>query len=73
MLQIARKIQAYGEKLTVWSQQSFGSINKQIEIKGRLLSKAKIDAAKGKLDYEVVKVLRAKVNYLLDMENQMWQ
>lgn len=50
-----------------------GSIKKQIEIKGKLLSKVKIDAAKGKLDYEVVKVLRAEINDLLDKENQMWQ
>lgn len=57
----------------VWSQQSFGSIKKQIEIKGKLFSKAEIDAAKGKLDYEVVKVLRVEINDLLDKENQMWQ
>ena len=73
MLQIASKIKACGEKLLDWSHRSFGSIKKRLEIKGRMLTKAEIDAAKRNLDYDVVKVLRAEVNDILDKENQMWQ
>ena len=58
MLLVARKIQVYGEKLTTWSQQSFSSIKRQIEKKGKLLTKTEIDAANGKVDYELVKALR---------------
>nr|POF19212.1 putative ribonuclease h protein [Quercus suber] len=73
MRQVASKIQAYGDKLASWSQQSFGSIKRLVEKKSKLLSKAEIDAANGKLDYELVKVLKAEVNDLLDKESQMWQ
>lgn len=64
MFQIVGKIKACGEKVLVWSHQSFGSIKKQLEILGKRLTKAKIEAAKGKLDYEVVKGLKAKVSEL---------
>jgi len=73
MALIAGKIKICGEKLLDWSHQSFGCIKKQIEIKGKMLSKAKIAAAKGEVDYKVVKSLRAKVNDLLVKESQMWQ
>ena len=73
MVQIASKIKVCGEKLLDWSRQSFGSIRKQLESKGKQLSKAEINAAKGNLDYEVVKVLRANLNDLLDKESKMWQ
>lgn len=42
-------------------------------MKGKLLTKAEVNAANGKLDYERVKILRAEVNDLLDKESQMWQ
>ncbi|KAL0011121.1 hypothetical protein SO802_006229 [Lithocarpus litseifolius] len=73
MPQIVGKILACGEKLTTWSQQSFGSIKRQVVKKSKLLSKAELDAANGKLDYEMVKARRAEVNDLLDKESQMWQ
>ena len=73
MLQIARKIKAYGEKLSTWSLQSFGSIKHQVEKISKLLSKAEIDAVKGRLDYEKVRILRLELNDLLDKESQMWQ
>lgn len=38
-----------------------------------MLSKAKIVAAKGEVNYKVVKSLRAEVNNLLVKESQMWQ
>lgn len=38
-----------------------------------MLSKAKIAAAKGEVDYKVVKSLRAEVNDLLVKKSQMWQ
>ena len=72
MVQITLKIKVCGEKLLDWSHQSFGSIKKQLESKGKQLSKAEINATKGKLDFEVVKVLRAELNDLLDKESQMW-
>nr|POE71273.1 hypothetical protein CFP56_73265 [Quercus suber] len=49
------------------------TIKRQVEKKSKLISKAEIDAANGKLDYELVKVLKAEVNDLLDKESQMWQ
>ena len=73
MVQIASKIKVCGEKLLDWSRQSFGSIRKQLESKGKQLSKAEINAARGNLDFEVVKVLRADLNDLLDKESKMWQ
>ena len=73
MVQIASKIKVCGKKLLDWSCQSFGSIRKQLESKGKQLSKAEINAAKGNLDYKVVKVLRANLNDLLDKESKMWQ
>ena len=73
MLQIAEKIQLCGEKLTAWSQQSFGSVKHQVEKKSKLLSKAECDAACGKIGYEQVKMLRTELNDLLDKESQMWQ
>ena len=73
MLQIVAKIKVCGEKLLDWSHQSFGSIEKQLQTKNKLLSMAKIDAATRKLDYDMVKVLRAELNNLLNKENQMWQ
>lgn len=73
MVQIALKIKVCGENLLDWSRQSFGSIKKQLESKGKQLSKAEVNAAKGNLDYEVVKTLRAELNDLLDKESQMWQ
>lgn len=72
MVQIAATIKICGEKLLDQSNQSFGSIKKQLDSKGKLLSKAEIDAAKGKLDYEMVKVLKVELNDLLD-KDQMWQ
>lgn len=73
MALIAGKIKICGKKLSDWSHQSFGCIKKQIEIKGKMLSKAEIAAAKGEVDYKVVKSLRAEVNDLLVKESQMWQ
>ena len=73
MLQIAGKIKACGEKLSTWSFQSFGSIKHQVEKISKLLSKAEIDVANGRLDYEKVRVLRSELNDLLDKESQMWQ
>lgn len=73
MVLIVGKIKICGEKLSNWSHQSFGCIKKQIEIKGKMLSKAKIVAAKGEVNYKVVKSLRAEVNNLLVKESQMWQ
>ena len=73
MVQIALKIKVCGEKLLDWSRQSFGNIRKQLESKGKQLSKVEINAAKGNLDYEVVKVLRANLNDLLNKESKMWQ
>ena len=62
-----------GEKLTEWSQQSFGCIKKLIETKRKLLSKVKETVAKGEADYEVVKGLKAELNDLLDKESLMWE
>nr|POE67813.1 putative ribonuclease h protein [Quercus suber] len=73
MSRIAGKIHECGEKLTKWSHQSFGSIKHQVEKKSKLLAKAEVSAAIGKLDYEKVQRLRAEVNVLLDKESQMWQ
>ena len=73
MLQIVGKIKACGEKLSTWSLQSFGSIKLQVEKISKLLSKAEIDAVKGRLDYEKVRILRSELNDLLDKESQMWQ
>lgn len=69
MLHTASKIKACGESLLVWSRQSFGNVNKQLEILGKKLSKAKVEAAKGKLDYEVVKGLKTEVNELPDKKS----
>ena len=73
LVQVASKIKICGEKLLEWSHRSFGSIKKQIETKGKQLSKAEINAAKGILEVDLVKVLKAKLNDLLDKESQMWQ
>ena len=70
MLQIAKKIKACGEKLATWSLQSFGSIKHQVEKINKLFSKAKIDVAKGRLDYVKVRALRSELNDLLDKERQ---
>nr|XP_023917861.1 uncharacterized protein LOC112029413 [Quercus suber] len=72
MVITAGKIKACGENLQAWSRQSFGNVKKQLEFLGKKLSKAKVAAALGKLDYEVVKCLKAEVNELLDKESQMW-
>ena len=55
---VANKIKIYGDKLAKWSKESFGCIKKQIDSKGKLLSKAEVSVAKGELDYEVVKLLQ---------------
>ena len=70
MLHMAGKIKACGENLLVWSRQSFGNVKKQLEILGKKLSKAEIEVAKGKLDYEVVIVIRATftVKLLIDSD-----
>ena len=60
-----------GEKLTEWSQQSFGCIKKLIETKGKLLSKVEELVAKREADYEVVKGLKAELNDFLDKESLM--
>ena len=59
---------ACGENLLFWSRQSFGNVKKQLEILGKKLSKAEIEVAKGKLDYEAVIVIRATftVKLLID-------
>ena len=69
MLHTASKIKACSESLLVWSRQSFGNVNKQLEILGKKLSKAEVEAAKGKLDYEVVKGLKTEVNELPDKKS----
>ena len=69
MLHIASKIKACGESLLVWSRQSFGNVNKQLEILGKELSKVEVEAVKGKLDYEVVKGLKTEVNELPDKKS----
>ena len=63
---VAGKIKKCGEKLTVWSKNSFGCIKKQIEKTGKLLSKAEVAVAKGESEYEVVKNLKSELNGLLD-------
>lgn len=73
MVQIATKIRVCREKILDWSHQSFGSIKKQLETKGKLLSKAEVNASNGITDYEVVKVLWGELNDLLDKESLMWQ
>nr|POE67708.1 putative ribonuclease h protein [Quercus suber] len=70
---IAEKLQKCGEKLSEWSLQSFGCIKKQIESKGKMLSKSEESVALGKADFEVVKILRAELNALLDKESLMWE
>ena len=70
---VAGKIKMCGEKLTVWSRNSFGCIKKQIEKTGKLLSKAEVAVAKGELEYEVVKNLNSELNGLLDKESLMWE
>lgn len=47
MLEVAGKLQTYGEKLTQWSKNSFGSVRKMLEEKRKLISIAELDAAKG--------------------------
>nr|POE69438.1 putative ribonuclease h protein [Quercus suber] len=73
MTLIAKKLKKCGEKLSEWSLQSFGCIKKQIESKGKMLSKAEESVALGKADFEVVKILRAELNALLDKESLMWE
>nr|POE77153.1 putative ribonuclease h protein [Quercus suber] len=70
---IAKKIKKCGELLTEWSLQSFGCVRKQIEDKGKKLTKAEESVALGVEDYEVVKRLKAELNELLDKESLMWQ
>ena len=68
---VANKIKICGDKLAKWSKESFGCIKKQIDSKGKLLSKAEVSMAKGELDYEVVKLLQSELNDLLDKESLM--
>ena len=70
---VADKIKICGEKLAKWSKESFGCIKKQIDSKSKLLAKAEVSVAKGELDYEVVKLLQADLNDLLDKEGLMWE
>ena len=73
MLQVARKIKICAEKLTSWSFQSFSSIKQQVDKLSKLISKAEIKVAKGRLGFEKVRALRSELNDLLDKESQMWQ
>ena len=70
---VADKIKICGEKLAKWSKESFGCIKKQIDSKSKLLAKAEVSVAKGELDYEMVKLLQADLNDLLDKEGLMWE
>jgi len=47
MPEVAGKVKICGVKLTKWSKNSFGSVRKMLEEKKILLTKAKLDAAKG--------------------------
>ncbi|XP_030936352.1 uncharacterized protein LOC115961518 [Quercus lobata] len=47
MPEVARKVQACGEKLTEWRMNSFGSVRKMLEEKRKLLLRAELDATKG--------------------------
>ena len=71
MPMVARKIKICGDKLAKWSKESFGCIKKQIESKGKLLSKAEVSVAKRESDYEVVKLLKVELNDLLHKESLM--
>ena len=73
MLQVARKIKICGEKLTSWSFQSFGSVKQQVDKLSKLLSKAEVEVAKGRLGFEKVSALKSELNDLLDKESQIWQ
>ena len=73
MAQVAGKIKLCGDRLSIWSKQSFGCIKKMLETKSKMLAKAELAVARGGGDYAVVKALQLEVNALLDKESQMWE
>lgn len=72
MPEVVGKVQMCNEKLIEWSKNFFGSVRRTLEEKKFLLSKAKMDAAKGG-DPMLVKSLQLEINGILDKESQMWQ
>ena len=73
MAQVAGKIKHCGDRLSIWSKQSFGCIKKMIETKGKFLAKAELAVARGGGVYALVKALQLEINVLLDKESQMWE
>ena len=73
MAQVAGKIKLCGDRLSIWSKQSFGCIKKMLETKSKMLAKAELAVTRGGGDYAVVKALQLEVNALLDKESQMWE
>ena len=69
MAQVAGKIKLCGDRLSIWSKQSFGCIKKMLETKSKMLAKAELAAARGGGDYALVKALQLEVNALLDKES----
>nr|XP_023874851.1 uncharacterized protein LOC111987372 [Quercus suber] len=70
VLLASSKILHCGEKLTVWSQ-SFGSIKRQLVEASKRLVLAEEAAARG-ASYDQVRILKLKINDLLDKESLMW-
>nr|POE53099.1 hypothetical protein CFP56_13643 [Quercus suber] len=71
MLLALSKMVHCGEKLTVWSWSSFGSIKRQLAEASKRLVLAEEAAARGG-SYDQVRILKLSINDLLDKESMMW-
>ena len=72
MPSVSDKIKKCGERLVEWSKHSVGNIRRQLEEKTKELIKAELVAASG-AESNMVHVIQAKVNELLERECLMWQ
>lgn len=65
------KIKHCGEKLMEWSRFSFGSIKRQLAKASKKLSFAEEAVARGS-PYDQVRILKMKINELLNKESMVW-
>nr|POF17280.1 hypothetical protein CFP56_18392 [Quercus suber] len=72
MPSVSDKIKKYGERLVEWSKHSVRNIRRQLEEKTKELIKAELAVASG-AESNMVRVIQAEVNELLEKECLMWQ
>ena len=70
-IRVIKKIERCGVELKKWSMKSFGSIQRELELKKKEIVKVEKEAMRSGQNFQV-KELMLELNKLMDKEARMW-